>query len=396
LRFRAVIYFAILAILLLALLVPLFAQKGGKVIQHVEVYREEGRFAGWPANHGAWSWGNELLFGFEIGHYKENPRRTHAIDYEQPAEHVLARSLDGGETWTIERPAGLQPPANVKVAGIPTGDTGNELKDCPGGIDFTAPGFIFTARMTSIHTGPSHFYYSQDKGKSWEGPFRLPDMRTPGIAARTDYRVLGKHEMMVFLTAAKQNEKEGKVIAAITKDGAKTWEFVANVTTEPPGNDYAIMPSTVRLFGDTLLMGVRRRNYIAAFQSDNGGYRWSPKGKIVENTGLGNPPALARLPDGRIVCTYGYRAKPFGIRARISPDLGNTWSRDLMLRADGAGVDLGYTRTFVRTDGNLVTVYYYWDKKSPERYIGATIWDPGSREVQYSRPRRSNDSSARP
>ncbi len=31
-----------------------------------------------------------------------------------------------------------------------------------------------------------------------------------------------------------------------------------------------------------------------------------------------------------------------------------------------------------RNFGKVVTVYYFWDKKTgPERYIAATIWDPG-------------------
>ena len=66
------------------------------------VYREPGRYAGWPANHGIWSWGNEIVVGFESGIFKEQKNR-HSIDWDKPAEHLLARSLDGGETWTVER-----------------------------------------------------------------------------------------------------------------------------------------------------------------------------------------------------------------------------------------------------------------------------------------------------
>ena len=135
------------------------------------VFREAGRFGGWPANHGIWSWGNEILVGFEAGYFRDNAS-GHAIDYSRPAEHVLARSLDGGETWKIERPEGLRPPAGMQVAGVPTGEGGKEPVDCPGGIDFSSPGFAFTARMASIHVGPSRFYYSTDHGKTWSGPFR--------------------------------------------------------------------------------------------------------------------------------------------------------------------------------------------------------------------------------
>ncbi len=74
-------------------------------VEHVVVYRESGRFGGWPANHGMWNWGDELLVGFSAGYYKDNGRGYHAIDHERPEEHLLARSLDGGLTWKIENPA---------------------------------------------------------------------------------------------------------------------------------------------------------------------------------------------------------------------------------------------------------------------------------------------------
>ena len=39
--------------------------------RNVKVYAEPGRFGGWPANHGVWSWGNEILAGFSRGYYKD-------------------------------------------------------------------------------------------------------------------------------------------------------------------------------------------------------------------------------------------------------------------------------------------------------------------------------------
>ncbi len=67
------------------------------VINHVTVYREEGRFGGWPANHGIWNWGDEILVGFSRGYYKDLGDRHH-IDREQPEEHLFARSIDGGQS----------------------------------------------------------------------------------------------------------------------------------------------------------------------------------------------------------------------------------------------------------------------------------------------------------
>src|ERR1019366_8565502 len=303
----------------------------------------------------------------------------HAIDYSRPAEHMLARSLDGGETWTISKPDGLQPPASIKVAGVPTERGGKEPVDCPGGIDFTNPGFALTARMADIHVGPSRFYYSYDRGKNWNGPFRIPDFGQKGIAARTDYLVEGKNDLTMFLTAAKSNGKEGRVICVRTRDGGKTWEFLSFIGPEPAGSDYAIMPSSVRLPGGGFLTAVRHHNFIDAYRSDDAGKTWRFLNVPAPDTGGGNPPSLARLKDGRLAMTYGYRSAPFGIRARLSDDNGASWSDEIVLRADGGAWDLGYTRTVQRTDGKMVTVYYFNLAKDKERFIGATIWDPGIR-----------------
>jgi hypothetical protein len=86
---------------------------------------------------------------------------------------------------------------------------------------------------------------------------------------------------------------------------------------------------------------------------------------------------MIHLRDGRLTLTYGYRLKPFGIRAKFSTDAGGTWGEEVILRQDGGTWDLGYPRTVQRSDGKLVTAYYFADSVDSERYIAATIWDPG-------------------
>ena len=85
---------------------------------------------------------------------------------------------------------------------------------------------------------------------------------------------------------------------------------------------------------------------------------------------------MIRLADGRICLTYGVRAAPYRMCAKLSSDGGKTWSKEIVLRDDGGGRDIGYPRSVQQSDGKIVTVYYFWDKKTgPERYIAATIWD---------------------
>lgn len=348
------------------------------VPEHITVYAQKGRYAGWPANHGIWSWGDEVLVGFESGVFRVNEQGMHAIDYNSPEEHLLARSLDGGRTWKIEKPAGLKPPPGTKMAGVPVEDGGKPVRGCEGTSGLDKPGFAFTFRMESFHTGPARYYYTHDKGKTWEGPCRMPDFGTPGVAARTDYLIEGPKQALVFLTAAKPNGREGRVFCARTKDGGKSWDFVSWIGPEPEG--FSIMPSSVRLAKDEIVTAVRRQEkgeaWIELWRSTDNAASWSLASEVtaVRTQRSGNPPSLVRLKDGRLAVTYGHREAPFGIRARVSADGGRTWGKEIILRADGGGRDLGYTRTVQRADGALVTVYYYNTNESAERTIEATIW----------------------
>src|SRR5438034_10531680 len=164
-------------------------------VEHVMVYHQPGRFGGWPANHGIWSWGDEILVGFSAGFHKDLGPAVHNIDRAKPEEHLLARSKDGGRTWSFENPAAqgvLLGTAGMRHGTVPPAYTEPEPIPCPGGIDFTHPDFAMTCRMAGVHTGVSRFYYSYDRGRTWKGPFALPLFGQKGIAARTDYLVNGK------------------------------------------------------------------------------------------------------------------------------------------------------------------------------------------------------------
>ncbi len=340
--------------------------------KNVLVYKESGRFGGWPANHGIWSWDNEILVGFSAAYFKQMPLTRHQYDNTKPEEPRLARSLDGGETWTIEAPKSLLPPEQGGAA----------VTDLKEPMDFGNPNFAMTIRFVDKDKGASLLFYSTDRGKSWKGAYNFPTFGLQGVAARTDYVIEGKRQALVFLTASKSNGKEGRLFCARTNDGGLRWKIVSWIGDEPEG--FRIMPSTVRLPGAVLLTAARTHapseiNWIDLYRSTNQGASWTMEPKPVPSTGAhgGNPPHMIRLRDGRLCLTYGYRSEPYGIRARLSKDDGRTWSDEIVLRPDGAWWDLGYVRTMERPDGKIVAVYYFNDRPSTERFIEATIWDPG-------------------
>ena len=365
----------------LAGLVEIKAAEPLRVIRHSTVYAAEGRFAGWPANHGIWSWKNEILVGFSRG-YDKDRGSFHHIDKEKPEEFLMARSRDGGETWSVEKP---QPPgALVGTAGmrhgkVPQGEPEEQPTDQIEPIDFTHADFAFTVRMENTNAGTSRYSYSYNRGTTWRGPYRLPQFGLKGVMGRTDYLVNGPSDAMLFLTASKENGLEGRPFVARTTDGGRSWKFVAFIGPEPSG--YSIMPSTVRISALEIVSTIRRteltKSWIDAFASHDDGKSWEKISTPEPDAGEGNPPSLLRLPDGRLCLIYGYRAHPFGIRSRFSKDSGVTWSNPFVLRDDGGGRDLGYVRSVIRPDGKVVSVYYFHDTPASIRYVVATIWDPG-------------------
>lgn len=365
--------------------IPSFSQTDGKQIEHGTVFSEDGKYGGWPANHGIWSWGNELLVGFVEAPYNETAPGMHTYDIKSSG-NKYARSLDGGVTWTITdafdigqkawgHDNNIAPEKAVKptplTAPIP---------------DFTASGFALTFLRHSNHNGPSHYYYSNNKGKSWEGAFIFPDLGTPGIANRTDYIVDGKQSLSVFITVAKSNKKEGRVALVRTEDGGLNWKLVSYIT--PEHEVFDIMPSSLRLSKSELLTTIRTRtkdgsNFISGYKSTDNGKTWTRLKNPAPDTGRGgSPPALAQLKDGRLALGYINRSD-YGSRVhvRFSDDNGETWGDEVTLRSgDGANRDSGYPRLTQRADGKLVMVYYWNNvllkKAKPYRYIASTIFDP--------------------
>jgi len=369
-------------------------------MQHVTICRDEDRYAGWPANYGIWtlpSWGDEIVVGFTLG-YPDPKGGFHMRDKNRPFVTMQARSLDGGLTWQVGE-AICRTPGNRGLSAdehvVPDLGAARALElgmentpvDCPGGINFTHPDFALMCARTGLGAGTvAWFYTSTDRCRTWQGPWKLPMFGQAGIEARTDYLVSGPDECTLFLTASKSSGGEGDhIFCARTTDGGKTFEYVSRVTGKY-GDGFAIMPASARLSESHILVAIRcdgsnefteAQHWIDLYASDDNGATWSYANRPVPDTGMGgNPPALTKLHDGRLCLTYGYRAEPYGMRAKLSTDDGATWGKEIVLRDDAGNHDIGYPRTVQRADGTMVTVYYFNDRPEGERYVAATLWEP--------------------
>jgi len=345
--------------------------------RHVMIYDEPGRFAAWPANGGIWSWGNEIVVAFVSGWFKDKADFLdgHSIDDEKGNEDYLSRSLDGGETWICRKNLIFDPPDSSIV----------KFNDS---MDFSRPGYAFQC-------SGGRFYYSYDRWNTVKGPYKLEvEGFGDNLTTRTDYIVESKDKAYFFMSMEPE-DGEDRAFAAFSADGGKTVGLTGWMC-DPNGANYErwVMPSTVRLSDTHFVSALRRKinirradqpdstfNWIDVYESIDTGKNWSFLSRIAE-TGTpndpynGNPPSMVLLDDGRLCVTYGVRAVPGRICAKISLDKGHSWSDEIILRQDARNWDMGYTRSVQRPDGNIVTVYYFATPENRDQFIAATIWNP--------------------
>ncbi len=222
---------------------------------------------------------------------------------------------------------------------------------------------------------------SEDGGKKWLGPYypphipqeinfsptgeRLPAFNRGGLYEAADGRIL-------WIVAAGIAENRSSVHLLISSDKGKTWKYSCPVAEdekitfnetsvyETPGGDIVAFIRTAD-FNDQACIA----------RSTDGGKSF---GKWQSMGFQGHPLNALRLPDGRVLLTYGYRHKPYGIRARIlnaeCSDFAT--SSEIILREDAGNSDVGYTWP-VMMGKTRILVTYYFNIDNGTRHIAGTV-----------------------
>ena len=155
-------------------------------------------------------------------------------------------------------------------------------------------------------------------------------------------------------------DKKHHILAFESEDRGKTWSYVSTVkdTTGFPSYVHT-EPHTVELPSGRILCAIRVQESdgmtLYLCHSDDGARSWS------EPLPLGNcgaPPHFLLHSSGAVILSFGRRKAPFGQRALISYDGGETFTKEVTIRADSPHADLGYPTTAELDDGSLITVYY--------------------------------------
>jgi len=344
-----------------------------KQAENFVVHRREDRFAAWPFNGGVWKYpGDEIVACFvsRACRYRERYEVHHGYAPPEGANgRVMARSMDGGKTWTErwfveDRDVGRK----FRVGERPF------VSDEPS--DFLSPDLLLTHY-------DDYVLISGDRGKTVRHSARLPHCGHEAIMGRPDYVIRPDGACVLFSTVSTTTGVEGRPVVYISRNGGLSWEFL-NYMTREPRNYMMIMPSGVWLPSGRAIAAVRAQMqkhgfsfWSEVYASDDGGRNWSFLSRVND---LGAPCHLLLLDDGRVLATHGYRSKPFGVRARISEDGGRTWGPEIVLRDDGKSWDLGYPKSVQLDNGDIVSIYYFNDLDDPVdvdggvRYIAGTRW----------------------
>ena len=297
---------------------------------------------------------------------------------------LLARSSDEGRTWSDPSFVPDFDWSGVEVPGIATLSDGTVVltqfrfgwyplglarqRHAAGEpISLCLPDVGFTEHFTdadwkrSRHTWARGYHglyahLSTDRGHTFEhtsridtAPYRNGFTRV-GVTQLADGRV-------AYAVTEHHPPTSRHTYLLFSGDGCQTWEAPVLLADTPEG--IFGEPDIVELASSELYCILRcgQRVFMHGCRSIDGGRTWStPEPTTID----GHPGHLTVLQDGRLLCSYGRRKEPFGIRLSLSEDGGRTWQtdREIVVRNDLPNGDLGYPTT-VEYAANRLFVRYY-------------------------------------
>jgi len=221
---------------------------------------------------------------------------------------------------------------------------------------------------------------SSDGGRTWEAAHEIPIGHHAGPSVLSDDR-------LIYIGSA---GVAGLAPVWESADKGDTWAQIGEVRGPCAGDSphgtfnenhvLELSPGRLLVVFRTEFED-RDARYLHQSNSEDGGHTWSD---LKPMPVWGCPPHLIRLSSGPILCVYGHRRDPYGIRGVLSYDDGDTWDHDniITIYEFDQPWDIGYPVSLEVTPGHILTVYYCNRKQN----VGPSLAysdDPGG--ILYTR-----------
>ncbi|WP_439581143.1 sialidase family protein [Dyadobacter bucti] len=329
----------------------------------------------------------EILLAFRRAPNRKvfGEKGTNHVD---PNSYLVAVKSKDGKTWTKEPEliyahtfGGSQDPCLLQLKD-------GTLLCASYGWAFVRPDGMPNLKKPYLETSGAVFLggyvmRSTDGAKSWQGPLYPPHIKpeinhtalgnmVPAYNRGAMYE--GKDGRIFWVVAATDRETPNKTSnhLLISSDKGLTWTYSAPVAVDDKvAFNEASVYETPK--GDLVAFlrtaGLDDQACIA--RSTDGGKTFTKWEKMGFQ---GHPMQALRLPDNRVLVSYGYRHKPLGIRARIlnAECTDFATAPEIILRTDGGNGDLGYPWA-VQLDKNRVLVSYYFNVPGGPQHIAGSI-----------------------
>ncbi|MCK5461886.1 MAG: exo-alpha-sialidase [Bacteroidales bacterium] len=302
---------------------------------------------------------------------------------------VLVRSRDNGLSWSKEPElisahpfGGSQDPCLLKLKDGTLLCTSYTWAFIRGDAqDLKQP--VFEAVEGVVFLG-GYVMRSSDMGISWDGPFSPPSIPPevkfsatgePLPAYNRGALLEGSNGRIFWVVAGSSDPNDLRrtsIHLLISEDKGLSWQYSCPVAEDDEAafNETSVYETPK---GDLVAFirtaGLEDQACIA--RSTDGGGSFDP---WQEMGFQGHPLQALRLPDNRVFLVYGYRHKPYGIRARILNAECTDYStaEEIIIRADGGSTDIGYPWA-VMLDDNRVLVVYYYNIENGTRHIAGSV-----------------------
>ena len=354
-------------------------------MEHIVVYKAADLHSSFP--HVIRLQNDDLVTSFRQAPFRDNMHYRH---WDPQSRIALARSTDDGRTWD---PASYvliyssDSTIDINMPMISQVSSGEVIVN--GHLSFVSPSQERLTELGNLRENyqrlPGERYLfdsailirSTDNGRTWgeREPFKVGSLAYRVHTGKTGIVEMPDGVWLLPFHGRCRTDERTRIYIARSRDGGRTWGEPSTIAYDPDQRIGFHEPPLLPLPDGKLLTVTRTDGadgYLYQAFSEDGGWTWQG----LKRTPIwGHPCHLLRLSSGRILCAYGYRREPFGIRAALSDDDGDTWDMDheLVIRDDGLHRDLGYPSSIQLKDGSILTTYYFHGEDEI-RYVAGSIY----------------------